>query len=312
MGKGYFINMKKVMIISGIITAVMLALLLTGWAEKTESDEQIALRQGNIHYINAEYGEALEFYDKAGDSIDRFLNAGNAAFRFGEAEPDIDPYASYLNMKVRFYEQALKTYEDGILKYPQNVPLKYNYEFVKKRLEELSQENEQNEGNKQESDEGEQNQGDGNEQDKGENGDQGENGGEQDIGNNQSDSGDEQNQSKEQSESSGEQESGESGEGETGSEEQADQQQGQDSLNEDETGNEQTEAQVSDGEADDEKNSAQDTGDQPMGAYSPDGGEFTTDREAINRILLMLESQEEESLKNNREVAGGKDDQNGW
>ena len=52
--------------------------------------------------------------------------------------------------------------------------------------------------------------------------------------------------------------------------------------------------------------------DEPQGYDNEDEEYEEPDRESIERILQMLESQEEESLKNNREVIRGKEGGNGW
>ncbi|MCL2111635.1 MAG: hypothetical protein FWH32_05245 [Clostridiales bacterium] len=188
-------SMKWVCCVSGIIAAVLLALLLAGFATPAESE----------------------------GSIDDFLNEGNAYYRLGDAAEDIE-------QKIGLFAMALKTYEEGIIEYPQNVPLKFNYEFVKKKLEELLDAMEQ---------EGEGEQGEGDESE------------------------------------------GEQGEGEQGDE-----------------------------GAEDESDGAE----MMEGDESPESedGEEDPDMDAIERILAMLESQEQENLKNNQEVKEGRDGGNAW
>jgi Ca-activated chloride channel family protein len=170
--------MKIAAYISGAIAVLLLTLLFTGWADADDGIKK-ALRLGNEQYASAAYEEALksyetglqaspenktlnfnaaqaaymlgdyekaaQYYEKAADSTDKYLNAGNIFFGAGEAAQDA-------NQKMQFYVLALQIYQEGIIKYPQNVPLKYNYETVKKIIEELLEEMEQ-EGEDSQSDE---------------------------------------------------------------------------------------------------------------------------------------------------------------
>ena len=157
--------MKKLAVVSGILAVFMLPLLLTGWADRQDA-VQDALRRGNQEYaaeayteawngyeqglearpehkaLNfntaqaayqlGEYEKAVEFYEQAEDSRDKYLNAGNSFYRSGDAAED-------MNEKLQLYNQALEMYKEGITKYPQDLELKFNYEFVKQKLQELEQ-----------------------------------------------------------------------------------------------------------------------------------------------------------------------------
>jgi len=205
--------MSKTLWISGIVAALLLALQLTGAYEKAASS-----------------------FEKHEDSVHSFLNAGNAGFQLGEAAADPQE-------KMQHYLQAMQTYREGILRFPQDVPLKYNYETVKAKIEELLEDME------------------------GENGDRNE------EGDNQEDP-----------EQGDENQKGADGE-------QGQEQEPQD-TNEDQARQDQEQAAPQD-ESEQQQEGAQ-------------------DREAIARILEILESQEDESLKNNREVVGGKEERYGW
>lgn len=185
--------MKKVLIISGIISAGLLVFILTGMADADPAEDFTAAQ---------------------------FLNAGNIFFRAGEAIEDEQ-------QRAQCYIQALGIYYEGILKFPQDVPLKYNYETVKEKLEEILENTEQ------------------------------------------------------ESEESGEGEEGEESEGENA---------------EGEEGEEGEFGEMQEDESDE----------------SPESDEPELDMEAIERILQMLENQEEESLKNNQEIIDGGSDKNGW
>jgi tetratricopeptide (TPR) repeat protein len=264
--------MKKIVIISGAAAIVLSALLFSGMAEA--DDAAIALRSGNRFYTSGEYEAALSAYgagllsnpenerlnfsagqaaymlgqyetalgcfEKAGNSLDRFLNMGNAAYRLGEKNEDIE-------QKLGCFALALETWIEGIEKYPKDVQLKFNYEFVKKKIEDLlaaaKQEGEEGEGEEGEKQEGE-----------GEGAGAGEGEGQE-----------------------GEDKSAESEEGE-----------GQENV---------------------EKNAGSEEGE---GAEASEGDEQTVTREEIERILAMLEAQENESLKNNQEAVQGKEGKYAW
>lgn len=283
--------MKRLVWISGTAAALLLVLLLTGWAD-ADGRARNALRQGNAQYAVAQYEAALahyeagletspdsgalrfnaaqaaymlgdyakaaELYENAGDSVDKYLNAGNIFYWAGGAAEDA-------NAQAQCYAQALAIYHAGITLYPQNIPLKYNYETVQALLEELMEEMEQES-------EGEGEDGD----DASETGEQGEGQGEGD--------------------------------------------QSQDSQGEESEGAENAEGEQDDGserdqsaEQEEQSGDAQDEGQEDgQEAYAQEEGPEGPDQEAIERILAMLESQEAESLKNNQGVVGGKDETNGW
>lgn len=259
--------MKKIVCISGIITVFLCLIVLTGWMDADEKVQK-SLREGNDMYESEKYAEALRLYEtglgKEGENTVLNFNAAQAAYLSGDyekavlcyenAEDCTDKYLNFGNIyymagesaseadeKVQLYAQALQIYMDGIMKYPQEVSLKYNYETVKAKIEELLEEEE----SEQES--------------------EGESG---------SESEDEQSES-EQSDSQSEDEQSES---------------------------EQSESESHDGDDDQQEEYSQ----------GEEEDESEADMEAVERILAMLESQEEESLKNNQEVVGGNDNANGW
>jgi len=217
-------------------------------------------------------------FKKAPDSVDKYLNAGNASFRMGESESDP-------NMKAQHFLAAMNEYMDGIKKYPQDMPIKYNYETAKEKLKELANESQSDQkgGGEDSGEQGdEQNESGSGEQSGENNEEQGEQGGECDE------------QSGESDEQSGDESNGEQGEQEADA--------GSGDENDDAAGNENDDAAGN--ENDDAAGEAQ---------ISPDDiTDYDPDRDAINRILAMLENKEEESLKNNQGVVRGKDEVNGW
>jgi Ca-activated chloride channel family protein len=278
--------MKIAAYVSGAITALLLLLLLTGWADADDGIKR-ALRLGNEQYASAAYEEALklyeaglianpehkalnfnaaqaaymlgdyekaaQYYEKAADSADKYLNAGNIFFWVGEAiqveaQDANQDAAQNANLKLQFYALALQIYQEGISKYPQDVPLKYNYELAKEKIKELLEDMEQESEDSQSDD-----------QDEGEDSEESE--ANQDQAAEDTQDGQEQEQGDEQEEDSAE-----------------------------------TQDDGQEGEAAEEEE-----------ANSADEDENDPDMEAIERILQMLELQEIEGLKNNQEVVEGND-----
>jgi len=284
-------SLKKILLISGIAAVFLLVFLLTGIVD-AGSDANKALQYGNRQYASGVYEEALKLYEtaleanpenktlnfnaaqsayqlgeynkaamyyvKAESNEEKFLNFGNASLMLAVASEDA-------NQKADYYVQALKAYYDGIVLYPQDVRLKYNYEALKEKIEEQIENQEQDSSNQSDGDESQENQENQETQ-------------EHDSQNQEAEEQDGQNQEESDSSHSQEQEGHdeESGQGE-----------------------------------DDENNSTENEGGVQEQEDGEDG-EDDPDRLAIERILRMLENQEEYSLKNNQEVMKGKDDKYGW
>ena len=297
--------MKKVLLLSGLLTVILLSMSLTGLTDKDDSvkeamwlgnkeyesgaydealllfesgfevspdDESLNFNAAQAAYLLGEYGKAEEYYGKSGDNIERFLNVGNIYAALGDSVEENE-------QKLQSYLQALKYYQEGIVMFPQNVPLKYNYEIVKGKAEDIAKDMNQqdNEQDDSESDNDESQEQDGQEQDS-----QEQEGQEQD---------DQEQDSQEQGENSEDQDQDQDSQDAQEDEGSAQEQEGQ------EQEQAQGQAEGEDGEQD---------------VNSGDENEIDLDREAIERILKMLEIQEEESLKNNQEVVGGKDGKYGW
>ena len=291
--------MKKVLILSGAAAFALLVLLLTGFSDADDAVKK-AMRQGNASfgsaayqealsyyetglaassedkelnfnaaqaaYLLGEYERAMDYYEKSGDTVEKFLNTGNTFFMIGNSLEDSE-------QKLQCYMQALKYYYDGIVLFPRNVPLKYNYEAVKGLADDLLKDMDQQSSDQSDGDDSQEQ--DGQEQDGQEQDSQEQDGQEQD--------------GQEQDGASAEQDQDESPDAQS----QADE-------GEDADGEESGAQEQDDGE------------DAGRDAISQDDEGIELDREAIERILRMLESQERESLKNNQEVIGGKDGKYGW
>ena len=264
--------MIKLCIISGIAAAILAGFFIAGYAGKNETVNK-SITTGNAMYAAFDYEAALyaygggiekdednkilgfnaaqaayafgafdlaaACYERAAESIDKYLGLGNACYELGEATEDPEE-------QLQFYLYALQAYCDGIVAYPENVELKYNYEFVSALIDvsEESEESEESEDSEQEDGEGEE----------GEEGD-------------------------EQERDEGEGEDGEEGDSESGGAEDEDEQPEQDEY-------------------------------EPREDDEDENEELS--REEIERILAILESREEESLKNNRELKNGEEGRYGW
>ena len=316
--------MKKTVFISGIITILLLSFILTGWADMYDSVNK-ALRRGNGLYAAAKYEDALaeyetgiekqtengslsfnaaqsayllgeyekaaKYYENAEDSVDKYLSLGNIYFKAGGVAQDA-------NQKAQCYKQALELYEEGIIKFPNNVPLKYNYETVKALLDDIQEKTEQE--NKDKSDDKDENENESN----GENGNQNESEGEDKSGDQkESESQENQSQESEKGEGAQNEQDENSGQGEDAA---AQDEAAQDEAAQDEA----AQNEAAQGEA--AQGKGQEGDDKQQVAEAADKGEYDPEQEAIERVLAVLESQEEESLKNNREVVGRKGDKYDW
>ena len=161
--------MKKIAIISGSLTIILLILLLTGWAVSDDTVKR-SIKKGNEHYNNKHYLNALLSYEKGlavkSDHKDLNYNAAQAAYSLGDYEKALNYYKQsdnrpekFINtgniyyktgeqtedteQKLQFYMQALQIYREGILNYPRNVELKYNYELIMEKIKQTTEQMEQ-------------------------------------------------------------------------------------------------------------------------------------------------------------------------
>lgn len=251
---------------------------------------------GQACYRQGVYDQALEYYQKSADSIDRFLNAGNSAYRLAESIEDV-------NQKRQHYAAALEFYRQGILAFPENVELKYNYEFVLEKLKQFQDENQQdqqNEDQPQENQDGQQNQNDQNQDRQNQDGQQDQNGQNQDR----------QNQDGQQDQGEQQENPQDSQNGEDSN--QNENQQSGDTNPKQEDGQSSEEQQA---DSRDQTGEPQETGAQPAADGEPDDSdsEQSLSDSEIQWILKMLEQQEADSLKNNQKVKdSGREDEHDW
>jgi Ca-activated chloride channel family protein len=102
---------------------------------------------GVTAYRSNEFSAAATTFEQASAAPDRALqeralyNLGNAAYRLGQANP---------TKAQQLWQRAEKSYESALAIDPQDGDAKFNYDFVKKKLEELEkQKQRQQQQNKQ-------------------------------------------------------------------------------------------------------------------------------------------------------------------
>ena len=303
--------MKKCFYISVILTIAAVVLLLTGMVS-FGSGIGAAIAQGNRHYREGDlqkaldsyagglagapqdavlnynsaqacyslkdYGQAMGYYDKAGiKKADKYLNMGNSCLRQADASGDE-------NQKQQLYQQALQAYMKGILEFPQEISLKYNYEYVKEKL----QQQQQNDGNNQENNQDQQNN-ENQQNDENSDGQQGKNQDSQDGNHDNKENN--QDQSDSQDSQQGGKEDNEKENGQSGGQNNEEDKQQDGSENQ----------QGSQVESQPGENSDGSTSDSPQNASE------------IEQVLRALEKQEEDSLKNNQAIRGDdKEDKYDW
>lgn len=246
--------------------------------DKDPDNPKLSYNSGQASYRLDNYQKAIEFYSAAPNKLDGYLNSGNSSLKLGDSAEDE-------NQKLQYYVQALETYKQGILQYPENIALKYNYEYVMKKVNEMQdRNNDGQQNNDQNKDNQEENQ----------------------DGNNESQ--EEQNRDNTQNEQ-GEQDDGSQQDNQSGDSEQGQNQDDSDKqdseASEQEQNNEETQSEASKDEMNEEQNNSS--------LDQPDASSSEQDRREIEQVLEMLEKQEEESLKNNQQVKSpGKEEKYDW
>ncbi len=233
----------------------------TGLSKNAENSK-LNYNSGQASYRLNKFEDASKYYAKAFETPDKYLNSGNSSLKLADAASDDAQKQQYLM-------QALETFKQGIIAFPENIPLKYNYEYVKNKLGDQQNDNEQNQENKENQDQ--------NKQDENS---------EQNSGQNEDSQQNEQNNDSQQNESS------DQGDNQEKDQEKSENQQSSQS----EQNKEQKDAQT--GEQNEENNSDQNL--QP--AEQSDSSQSEQTDSQIANVLRMLEKQEEESLKNNQEI----------
>jgi Ca-activated chloride channel homolog len=99
---------------------------------------------GVTAYQSNDFARAAQLFENATSSQDRLLqqralyNLGNTDYRLGQTQP---------KQAQQLWQRAIKSYETALAIDPNDADAKYNHEFVKKKLEELKQQQQQQQQN---------------------------------------------------------------------------------------------------------------------------------------------------------------------
>jgi Ca-activated chloride channel homolog len=110
--------------------------------QRNSDDPRLHFNAGAAAYRDQQYDQAAKHFGQALISPDlnlqeqAYYNLGNTLYYLGERNPDA-------SKKSQSWEDALKRYESSLKLNPQDADARFNYEFVKKRLEELKKQQQQ-------------------------------------------------------------------------------------------------------------------------------------------------------------------------
>jgi Ca-activated chloride channel family protein len=118
---------------------------------RNPQDARLNFNAGAAAYRDGQYLEALKQFERAASAQDlslqqqAYYNLGNSLFRLGESLPasatDVQGQSAGGNPANRMaaWEQALRSFQSATNLAPQDLDAKHNYEYVKRKLEELKQ-----------------------------------------------------------------------------------------------------------------------------------------------------------------------------
>ena len=115
--------------------------------EKHKDDPRLHFNAGAAAYRDRQYEQAAKEFEQALNSPDlkllqqAYYNRGNSRFCFGEGLPDPDK-------KQKAWEDSLQDFEAAIKLNQEDADAKFNRDFVKKKLEELKQQQKKNDQGK--------------------------------------------------------------------------------------------------------------------------------------------------------------------
>jgi Ca-activated chloride channel family protein len=110
--------------------------------QKKTDDPRLHFNAGAAAYRNQQFDEAAKQFNATLASPDlklqglAYYNEGNALYHLGERSPDP-------KQRTESWEKAVQDYQSTMKLNPQDTDAKFNYEFVKKRLEEFKQQQQQ-------------------------------------------------------------------------------------------------------------------------------------------------------------------------
>ena len=109
--------------------------------ERKGDDPRLHFNAGTAAYQNRQYDEATKQFDQAVSSPDLklqelgYYNRGNSLFRLGEQTADP-------TKRTETWQKSLKDFELSMHLNPQDTDANFNHEFVKRKLEELKEQQE--------------------------------------------------------------------------------------------------------------------------------------------------------------------------
>jgi Ca-activated chloride channel family protein len=112
----------------------------------TNADHRLHFNAGAAAYRDQQYDKAFQFFTNALEAQDltlqekAYYNLGNTLFQLGEQNPDP-------RQKMQSWQGALRQYTNAITLNTNDADAKSNYAFVKERLEELQQQQQQQDSN---------------------------------------------------------------------------------------------------------------------------------------------------------------------
>ena len=115
--------------------------------KRKSDDPRLHFNAGAAAYRNRQFEEAAKQFNATLASPDLklqglgYYNKGNALYHLGERNPDP-------KKRTEAWEKAIQDYESTVKLNPQDADAKFNHDFVKRRLEELKQQQQQSQQNK--------------------------------------------------------------------------------------------------------------------------------------------------------------------
>jgi Ca-activated chloride channel family protein len=106
--------------------------------KKQGDDPRLHFNAGAAAYRNKQFGEAVRQFEEALNSQDlglqnsAYYNRGNALYYLGEGAPDP-------KQRTEAWKKSIQDFESSMKLNPNDPDAKFNHDFVKKRLEELQQ-----------------------------------------------------------------------------------------------------------------------------------------------------------------------------
>lgn len=158
--------MKRVFILSGIVFLLMTLLVFTGRIRLNHSMRS-SINSGNAYYNDKDYGKAIEIYERVlknkPNNADILYNIGLTAYAMEDYEKAIEYYSQSRDcsmllgnayyrqgsrigdptQQMQSYRQGLEQYLISIKAEPNNIEVKYNYELLKKLIDDREQNQEQ-------------------------------------------------------------------------------------------------------------------------------------------------------------------------